>query len=70
MTPVVKWATVSAVTLITVELALTKSGNGTYTSLYRAARKSPVGLIPLAAAGVVLAHLEGWLPEKWDPFSW
>lgn len=65
-----KWAAVSAATLVTVELALSKSGHGTYTGLYRQARRSPGGLLPVAVAVVVFAHLEGWIPERLDPFTW
>jgi hypothetical protein len=70
MSSVAKWAVVSAATLVTVELVLTRSGHGTYTGLYRKARTGPCGLVPVAAAVVVFAHLEGWLPEKLDPFAW
>lgn len=70
MSPLAKWAAVSALTLATVEIALTKTGHGTYTGMYRRARTGPAGVLPLIAAGVVLAHLEGWIPPRWDPFSW
>lgn len=68
MSPLVKWAAVSMASLTVVELALYSRGT-LYTDTYRAARTGKAGWIPLAAAGVVFAHLEGWIPPQLDPFS-
>jgi len=70
VSPVVKWAAVSAATLLTVELALIALDDSTYTSTYRQARQGTAGVVPLMCAGVVLAHLEGWIPQRFDPFYW
>ena len=65
------WVAWSAGSLLVIELALKKTTGIPYTHLYRAARQAP-GIIryaPVAAAAVTFAHLEGWIPEKYDPFS-
>ena len=63
-----RWAAVSAVTLVACEYVLMRWADTTYTDLYRSARRSPAGLVPLAVAGLAFAHLEGWIPRKVDPF--
>lgn len=68
MNPTIRWAVVSLTALTAVELGCLATGN-LYTDHYRAARRSRGGLLPLVAAGVVFAHLEGWIPQKADPFS-
>lgn len=65
------WAGVSLVGLTAIEVALHRSHGCFYTDLYRRVRANPnpvVAAVPLVAAGVVFAHLEGWLPQKADPF--
>lgn len=63
-----KWVAVSGVTLVACEFLLMRYANTTYTDLYRAARRTPAGLLPIAAAGLAFAHLEGWIPARLDPF--
>ena len=65
---VAKWLAVSGVTLVACEFLLMRYADTTYTDLYRSARRTPVGVLPLAAAGLAFAHLEGWIPERVDPF--
>lgn len=67
MTPLTRWAAVSAVTLTAVELSCATRGT-LYTGLYRDARAARGGWLLPVAAGVVFAHLEGWLPARMDPF--
>jgi len=62
---------VSAVTLAVVEGVLLAGIGRVYTDLYRSTRQHShplVRVLPLAAAAVTFAHLEGWLPSKVDPF--
>lgn len=66
----VTWAAVSVGTLATLELALHTTGQPLYTHLYRRARSGRLGWVPVAVAVVTVAHLEGWLPPKLDPFTY
>jgi hypothetical protein len=66
-----KWSLVSAASLLVIEVALEVCRQKPYTHLYRGVRqsKSPCRYFPVAAAAVTFAHLEGWIPEKLDPFT-
>lgn len=69
MNPTIKWVAVSVVTLAVVETTLTKAGQPFYTHIYRQARQHPkLKYLPVAAAALTFAHLEGWLPETCDPY--
>lgn len=66
------WLAVSGVTLTAVEALLLASRGSTYTDTYQAVRNGhcAVSWLPVAAAAVVIAHLEGVIPPRLDPFTY
>lgn len=68
MNSLLKWGVTSVVGLTAIELTLTALKQPLYTFQYQAVRQNPATkYLPLVAAGVVFAHLEGWIPEQVDP---
>ena len=66
------WLVVSGATLAAVEALLLTAGGTTYTDTYKAVRDahSAVSWLPVATAAVVIAHLEGVIPPRLDPFTY